>query len=137
VTFAFSALDFISPIKNRYRYRLNGLEESWTEVDSSRRRARYTNLYPGKYQFQVIGSNNDDLWSEGGAQLDLVIIAPWWMTWWARALAIALGLYAVYGFTIWRLRVIRRRERALSIEIEERRAAESALSLEIEERLAA
>jgi diguanylate cyclase (GGDEF)-like protein len=137
LSFEFSALDFISPTKNRYRYRLRGLENNWTEVDSTRRRARYTNLDPGKYQFQVIGSNNDDLWNETGTQLNVVIIAPWWMTWWARALAVAFGLYAIYGFTIWRLRVIRQRAKELSIEIEERRAAESALSLEIDERRAA
>ncbi len=137
VTFEFSALDFISPTKNRYRYRLQGLENQWTEVDSSRRRVRYTNLDPGKYEFHVIGSNNDNVWNKSGVKLDLVIVAPWWMTWWARILAVVLGLYAVYGFTMWRLRVIHKRERALSIEIEERRAAENALSLEIEERRAA
>jgi diguanylate cyclase (GGDEF)-like protein len=137
ITLKFSALDFISPTKNRYRYRLKGLENNWTEVDSNRRRVRYTNLDPGKYQFQVTGSNNDEVWNEHGVKLDLVIVPPWWMTWWARLLGIALGLYAVYGFTIWRIRVIRRRERELSVEIEERRAAEKALSLEIEERRAA
>jgi diguanylate cyclase (GGDEF)-like protein len=137
ITLKFSALDFISPTKNRYRYRLQGLENNWIEVDSTRRRVRYTNLDPGKYQFQVIGSNNDGAWNEKGVRLDIVIIPPWWMTWWARLLAVMLGLYAIYGFTVWRLRVIRRRERELSIEIEERRAAEKALSLEVEERRAA
>jgi diguanylate cyclase (GGDEF)-like protein len=132
----FAALDFIAPTKNRYRYRLEGLEDNWTEVDSSRRRARYTNLDPGKYQFQVIASNNDDVWNEDGVKLDLVIVPPWWMTWWARVLAVMLGLYAVYGFTNWRLRLNRRREKELSIEIEERRAIEQALSVEVEERRA-
>ncbi len=134
LSFRFSALDFISPTKNRYRYRLQGLENDWTEVDSSGRRVRYTNLDPGKYQFQVIGSNNDEVWNESGAHLDLLIVAPWWMTWWARLLGIILGLYAIYGFTMWRLRVARQRERALAVEIEERRAAEKELSVEIEER---
>ncbi|HEX5056029.1 MAG TPA: EAL domain-containing protein [Gammaproteobacteria bacterium] len=137
ITFEFAALDFISPSKNRYRYRLEGLEDGWTEVDSSRRRVRYTNLDPGRYQFHVIGSNNDGLWNEDGTKLDLVIIPPWWMTWWARLLGVALCLCAVYGFTMWRLRVIRQREKALSIEIEERRVAQKALSLEVEERRAA
>jgi diguanylate cyclase (GGDEF)-like protein len=127
LTVGFAALDFISPTKNRYRYRLQGLEESWTEVDSSRRRVRYTNLDPGKYEFHVIGSNYEGVWNESGAKLDLVIIAPWWMTWWARALAVMLGLYGIYGFTNWRLRLNRQRERELSVEIEERRAAEAKL----------
>jgi diguanylate cyclase (GGDEF)-like protein len=127
LTFEFSALDFISPIKNRYRYRLKGLEDDWTEVDSGRRRVRYTNLDPGKYQFQVIGSNNDGVWNESGKKLNLVIVPPWWMTWWARLLALVLALYVMYGFTVWRLRVIRRHARELAVEIEERRAAESKL----------
>ncbi|HEX5056839.1 MAG TPA: EAL domain-containing protein [Gammaproteobacteria bacterium] len=130
LTFKFAALDFISPTKNRYRYRLEGLEKNWTEVDSSRRRVRYTNLDPGRYQFQVVGSNNDGVWNERGVKLDLIIFPPWWMTWWARLLAVALGLYAMYGFTMWRLRVVRN-------EVEERRAAERELSKEIEERKAA
>jgi diguanylate cyclase (GGDEF)-like protein len=134
LAFKFSTLDFISPTKNRYRYRLTGLENDWTEVDSSGRRVRYTNLDPGKYQFQVIGSNNDEVWSKEGVQLDVVIVAPWWMTWWARLLGVALALYAIYGFTIWRVRVVRQRERALAIEIEERTAAQKELSVEIEER---
>jgi diguanylate cyclase (GGDEF)-like protein len=127
IAFEFAALDFISPTKNRYRYRLKGLENNWTEADSSRRRARYTNLDPGKYQFQVIASNNDGVWNEQGTKLDLVIVPPWWMTWWARLLAVIVGAYAIYGFTMWRIRVIRQRERALSIEIEERKAAEAKL----------
>ncbi|HEX7028425.1 MAG TPA: EAL domain-containing protein, partial [Gammaproteobacteria bacterium] len=137
VTFKFSALDFISPTKNRYRYRLQGLEDSWTEVNSSRRHVRYTNLDPGRYQFQVIGSNNDGVWNDTGARLDLTIVAPWWMTWWARTLAMVLCLYAIYGFTNWRLRLNRQREKELSVEVEERRAAERELSREIEERRAA
>ncbi|HEX5055429.1 MAG TPA: EAL domain-containing protein [Gammaproteobacteria bacterium] len=127
VTFEFSALDFISPTKNRYRYRLKGLEDGWTDVDSSRRRVRYTNLDPGKYQFQVIGSNNDRVWNEAGKRLELVIIAPWWMTWWARALGLALFLYIIYGFIRWRLRVIQRHAHELAVEIEERRAVEAKL----------
>jgi diguanylate cyclase (GGDEF)-like protein len=127
ITFEISALNFISPTKNRYRYQLQGLDNDWTEVDSSRRRVRYTNLDPGKYRFHVIGSNNDGVWNESGKKLDLVIIPPWWMTWWARTLAFIAGLCAVYGFTIWRLRVIQRHARELAVEIQERRAVEAKL----------
>lgn len=127
ITFAFSALSFIAPQNNRYRYRLEGLEHNWTEVGSSRRLARYTNLDPGHYRFHVTGSNNDGVWNTEGAAVNLTILAPWWMTWWARLLGAILALCAVYGFIRWRLRLNRRRERELSIEIEERRAAEAKL----------
>lgn len=127
VTFEFSALNFIAPSKNRYRYRLKGFEENWGEVDSSRRRARYTNLDPGHYQFQVIASNNDGVWNEQGATVNLLILTPWWMTWWARTLAVVLGLCAIAGFVNWRLRLYRRHQKELSAEIKERRTAQAEL----------
>ncbi len=36
VSFGFVALDFVSPDKNKYRYRLKGLEQEWTEVNKFR-----------------------------------------------------------------------------------------------------
>jgi ligand-binding sensor domain-containing protein len=50
-TLEFAALSYTAPEKNRYRYRLEGLETSWNEVDSGRRRATYTSLPPGGIRF--------------------------------------------------------------------------------------
>ncbi|MCP4339342.1 MAG: histidine kinase, partial [Desulfobulbaceae bacterium] len=62
LSFEFAALNYRASEKNRYRYTMEGFEEDWTEVDSTRRFATYTNLVPGEYVFRVIGSNNDGLW---------------------------------------------------------------------------
>ena len=53
--FEFSALSYANPQGNRYRYRLEGLEEQWNETDSSRRFVTYTTLAPGHYVFRVQG----------------------------------------------------------------------------------
>jgi ligand-binding sensor domain-containing protein len=66
VLFEFAALNYRMPVKNRYRYMLEGFDKDWIEVDSKNRRATYSNLSPGKYTFRVIGSNNDGLWNEKG-----------------------------------------------------------------------
>ena len=113
LTFEFTALDFISPAKNRFKYRLHGLEEQWTEVDSTRRRARYTNLDPGVYRFEVIASNNEGVWNNKGAAIDLTITSPWWLTWWARLLTVILIICLIYAFIFWRIQVNRFREKAL------------------------
>lgn len=84
ISFEFTALNFVSPVNNRYRYRLEGLEPQFTEVDSSRRRARYTNLDPGKYTFIVTGSNNDGVWNDEGISIDLIVNNPWWQSWWTK-----------------------------------------------------
>lgn len=95
ITFEFSALNFVAPMNNLYRYRLEGLEDSFTEVDSSRRRVRYTNLDSGTYTFFVTGSNNDSVWSTEGTQIVLIIDKPWWESWWARSLAVLMILIGI------------------------------------------
>lgn len=119
ITFQFTALNFIAPNKNRYQYRLKGLEQDWRRGDSSRRSVRYTNLSPGTYYFQVLGSNNEGVWAGRAKELKLVILPAWWNTWWAFGLYGLLGLFAMYGFSFWRLRANRIREKELELLVNE------------------
>ena len=65
-------LSFVAPQKVRFRYRLEGRDHAWQEP-GTRRQAFYTDLRPGTYRFRVMASNNDGLWNEHGAALDIVI----------------------------------------------------------------
>ncbi len=85
-SFEFAALNYISPEKNQYRYKLEGFNKDWINTDASRRFATYTNLDPGIYTFMVQGSNDDGIWNETGASIHLKILPPPWRTWWAYAL---------------------------------------------------
>lgn len=86
-TLEFAALSYAAPERNRYRYRLDGLEKQWNEVDSGRRRATYTSLPAGTYLFRVQGSNNDGVWNSKGVTLAITVLPPWWATWWFRSIA--------------------------------------------------
>ncbi len=90
-TFQFAALDFNVPRKNRYRYMLKGFDEHWITAGPSRT-ATYTNLNPGEYTFRVIASNSDGVWNETGESISVVIIPPFWMTWWFRGALILFFL---------------------------------------------
>ncbi len=46
ISFEFAALDFTAPQKNRYRYKLEGFDQAWTEVGSDHRLVTYTNWIP-------------------------------------------------------------------------------------------
>ena len=96
LTFEFAALEYSAPAKNRYAYRLVGFNDEWFEAGAVRA-ATYTNLPPGRYTFQVRASNNDGVWNKQGTSLALLILPPWWRTWWAYALYGALVLAALYG----------------------------------------
>ena len=65
------ALSYAAPEKNRYRYRLEGLESEWNEVDSRRRQATYTSLPAGHYVFRAQASSKDGVWNEKGVTLAL------------------------------------------------------------------
>ena len=97
IAFDFVALDFVSPDKNEYRYRLNGLDSEWTEVQNFRR-AIYSSLSPGSYVFEVQASNNDGVWNRDGAFVDVYVVPPPWSTWWAYSIyaAAVFALIALY-----------------------------------------
>ena len=96
-SFEFAALSYANSHKNRYRYRLEGFDPGWNEVDSRHRLATYTNLDPGAYVFRVQGSNSDGVWNEEGVSLPILITPPWWRTTWFRALCAALFLALLAG----------------------------------------
>lgn len=116
----FSTLSYVNPGRNRYRYKLEGLETNWNETDSGRRFASYTTLAPRDYIFRVQGSNAQGVWNENGVNVLLHILPPWWSTWWFRtgvAGALLLTLWAVYQV---RVRSLRQRNRELEAEVAKR-----------------
>ena len=76
----FAALDYFQPMKNQYKYKLEGFNDSWMESDASVRKATYTNLDPGRYVFRVIAANNDGYWNNQGASIHITIRPPYWKT---------------------------------------------------------
>ena len=99
-SFTFAALDFIDPAKNRYAYRLEGIDPDWIQA-GTRRYVSYTNLDPGAYTFRVRGTNNEGVWNEKETGLELIILPPWYRTTWAYAaylLSFAGMLYTLRSF---------------------------------------
>lgn len=105
----FTAIDYTSPERNKFAYRLEGFEEDWNYVDASKRIATYTNLAPGTYVFHVRASNNDGLWNEQGRSIVIIVTPPWWQTWWFRTLASMVVILALVAFYYLRLNQIRER----------------------------
>lgn len=102
LSFDFVALDYTNPGKNRYQYRLEGFDDQWIQ-SGTKNSATYTNLDPGTYTFRVKGSNSDGVWNENGRSLQLVVLPPWYMTWWFRIAVAAAFSAAVYAFYRYRL----------------------------------
>ena len=109
VSFEFSALSYVVPEANRYRYKLEGLETQWNDLSRSHRYPTYTTLPPGDYVFRVQGSNNRGVWNENGVSVRIRIRAPWWSTWWFSAIVIASFLFLLWCVYYLRVRNVKRR----------------------------
>ncbi|MDQ3510889.1 MAG: diguanylate cyclase, partial [Pseudomonadota bacterium] len=95
--FEFTVLSFQDPKSVRVQYRMSGYDRDWRDADPLNRNARYTNLPPGDYVFEVRGGNNAGVPSVAPAQWPFSIQPRFHETSWFLAL-LGLGLAAlVYG----------------------------------------
>jgi hypothetical protein len=98
----YAGLSFVAPARVRYRYRLDGFDPRWIDA-GARRVAYYTNIPPGHYTFRVLAANNDGVWNQSGATLEIRVLPHTWQTWWFRTLlglAVLLIGYQIYGMRV-------------------------------------
>ena len=100
IGFTFAALEFTRPEKNQFAYKLDGLDRDWVFTTSDK--IRYSGLPPGHYTFLLKASNDDLVWNNDPLKVDIIILPPYWQTWWFRLLivlftaGIALIIVKVY-----------------------------------------
>ena len=114
--FRFTALSFTAPEKLRFRYRLEGLEKSWS-ASGTQRSAQYSSLPPGAYTFQVIACNDDGIWNKTGDGLPFVVLPWFWQTTWFKAMIGLLALGAS-GALAWRIGRNRAQKKLVALERE-------------------
>lgn len=116
---AFASSSYIAPDKVKFRYQLSGVDKGWITTTASR--VEYTNLSPGDYTFQVMASNNSDVWSREVASFSFVVQPFLYETWWFKALMAVVGIFVVYFIFVWRVRhvwAINRELRKLNEELD-------------------
>lgn len=74
----FAALGYASPERTEYSYRMDGLDRSWTLLNTNRK-IYFTNLAPGKYIFKLRAAV-DGKWSNQEKTLYIRILPPFWAT---------------------------------------------------------
>ncbi|GAA4442481.1 two-component regulator propeller domain-containing protein [Ravibacter arvi] len=109
----FSLLSYFKADANRFAYRLEGFDKDWNLVNTPS--ATYTNLPAGTYNFEVKAVNGDGVWTNRPLALEIIILPPWWKTWYAYLfylVVIGAVIYAINRF-FW-LQTSFRKENALN-----------------------
>ena len=88
ITLDFASFDYANNIGIQYSYYLENFDKDWTEP-SVGRSATYTNLDPGEYTFRVKTVSIDRQESNSGPVLTIVVLPPYWQTWWFRVILFA------------------------------------------------
>lgn len=118
-SFDFVALDYQMPGKNKYSYKLEGVDEDWSPA-GSQRYASYTELSGGNYVFRVRAANSDGVWNDEGVTLYIRINPPFWKTKWFYAICAICTIAGFWGFLKYRTSAIKRENKLLEEKVEER-----------------
>lgn len=118
-TLGFAALGFTIPQKNQYAYILEGFDKDWSYAGDERK-ATYTNLNPGTYIFRVRACNNEGVWNNKGTSIKIVILPPFWMTWWFRLSLIVLILFGAWSFYRFRMDRVKKQKARLEKQVQQR-----------------
>ncbi len=118
--FTFSAMEFLSPERIKYKFMLEGYDLDWNLVNSDRRHANYTNLDPGEYTFRVKASNQTSEWNEKETTIKINIAYPWWQTNIAYISYILLSIFSIYLLITYRTKSLINRSRQLEQSVAQR-----------------
>jgi diguanylate cyclase (GGDEF)-like protein len=103
-SFEFSVLDFISPRKNQYAYKLEGYDDNWIDI-GNQNVVSFTNLDGGSYKFLVKATNSSGKWSEKLLSINLTISPRPWKAWWAYGLYVVVAILVIFTFIYFRTRL--------------------------------
>ncbi len=119
ISLDFASLNYTNPEARQYAYMLEGFDKTWNDI-GNRHTVTYTNLDPRKYTFKVRGRKSDGNWSSNMVSLTLVVVPPFWMTWWFKLLVALFVIGAVISFYKFRMNTIRAQKRKLEQLVQER-----------------
>lgn len=97
LTFEFAALQFPFSDRCEYSIQMEGFDKEWRYIGTDRT-ATYTNLFPGKYVFKVRSKVFGESWDNNYSYLNIHILKPIWMRWWAILIYIILFFAILFLF---------------------------------------
>ncbi|WP_431266249.1 histidine kinase [Roseateles chitinivorans] len=139
----FTATSLTMPERVRFRYRLvdadaqpdaadtgsaaSAASAGWQDI-GNHREVYFRDLAPGRYRFEVGASNNDGLWSDAGAGVEVVIPPAFVQTPWFLVLCVMVALALLWWLSVMRLRAVNDR---LRLRLEERMVERERIAREL------
>ncbi len=110
--FHYTGLNFYSPEKIKFRYRLKNFDDDWVDV-GNRRVAYFNDIPPGTYTFEVLASNSDGVWNKNPVELEFCQEAYFYETRWFYVVLFFTLVTAIFSIYQARLRLLKHRNKKL------------------------
>jgi signal transduction histidine kinase len=110
----FTAMEFRSPEKVEFRYRMDGFDPFWVDAGGTHT-ARYSGLPPGRYRFLVSARMPGGEWSEPQS-LPVTQLPKFYQTGWFALLVLLSGVAVAILIVRWRVHTVRARYAAVIAE---------------------
>ncbi|MBX2922544.1 MAG: response regulator [Chitinophagaceae bacterium] len=94
--------EYSSPDKIQYAYYLEGRDNDWIYTGKTRT-VNYSGLNEGTYTFKVKSSNNDGLWNNQQQQLTIIVMPPWYRSWWAYLVYACAAASLIYLYVRYKV----------------------------------
>ncbi|HSC40257.1 MAG TPA: ATP-binding protein, partial [Chitinophagaceae bacterium] len=108
LSFGFNALEYTAPDKIMYSYYLQGWDKDWN-YSGNIRNINYNNIGEGSYTLHIKNTNANGEWNARETLLSVIILPPWYRSWWAYLgyITIAMGIfYAIYRYRVEKSRLM-------------------------------
>lgn len=89
----FAALEYSAPDKISYAYYLEGWDKDWNY--GKLRTANYSRLHEGNYKLRIKSTNAEGIWNTEERVIHIRVLPPWYRSWWAWLLYIAMTFLLV------------------------------------------
>ena len=120
LTIEFAALDYNPSSLAAYSYRLVGFDDNWIDARRDRRTVTYTNLKPGKYNFQLRYTPDGKNWIDAGNGLIIEVTPYFYKTPWFVLSVLLFIILVGYRIVVWRFNEMKRQQIILHDKVEER-----------------
>ncbi len=106
ITIEFAVPGFHHQPLEGFTYRLLPFDRNWLTTAEDEAKASYTRVPPGRYHFEVKALGSEALLP---ATFELEILPPWYLTWWAKTLAVLLILLSILAVITVRTKRLKQR----------------------------
>lgn len=114
---SFTVADFRRPKENFYTYKLEGYDEKWRKPSKSGNHVHYENLPSGTYTLRMRGGLFKSSLPYNEKQLEVIVLPPWYQTWWAYLIFTLTGLGIIVF--VYQFQLNRQLEKAENRQIKE------------------